>query len=470
MRKLIKLFSLLAIVAILATFGLWLVVRSQLTVDNLVTRLESRCNLRAQIGAHATGVLVHPARSLASGSLIVALVVEDLALAERDAVVEAGTPHSQRTAITDENAILQIEKVELEVDLGGLLARELAIRKFILHGVHGAITIDADGADTISPLFAAPGTQAETEEQTDTSKTASSGSSDPRIFLPIPATLNRAAITDSSLVIVNHRQGSRTSLQDFQLELTDIEADTANPEERNHCDIALSAKLAMANLKTDEAFLDFMIRGNGRAEPLDRRDGSFAPSLDAEVTLAKGSSVTGLPLLGMLSGSIEALSRIGLRLGKLDDHSSLVDDMTTSLLYRDGQLLFRKGLELDFERYALGLGEGSWLNLDNLEHQFKGRVTVSEELTAQARDGVETFIRKKAGNTVADAAVEKVLEPLTNAAGRLSLEFVSSGPLPDPSVGIVTQIGDIGDVLETIGESLLRKKGGIEGLLKGLLD
>jgi hypothetical protein len=71
---------------------------------------------------------------------------------------------------------------------------------------------------------------------------------------------------------------------------------------------------------------------------------------------------------------------------------------------------------------------------------------------------------------VADAAVEKVLEPLTNAAGRLSLEFVSSGPLPDPSVGIVTQIGDIGDVLETIGESLLRKKGGIEGLLKGLLD
>ena len=161
---------------------------------------------------------------------------------------------------------------------------------------------------------------------------------------------------------------------------------------------------------------------------------------------------------------------LGLKLGDLKSRSLLSQDMTTSLLYEEGKLLFRNPLDFDFDRYALGLGEGSWLNLETLVHEFKGRITISEELTAEARDGVEKFIRDKAGNTAADVATDSILTPLMNKAGRLTLSFLSSGPLPDPDVGVVTQIGDIGGVLENIGEKILQKKGGIEGLLKGLLD
>ena len=75
-----------------------------------------------------------------------------------------------------------------------------------------------------------------------------------------------AAISAGSLSIINHRQGSRANLEDFQLELTNITVDTNDLRAKNRCDITLSTHLTMANLKTGEAFLDFNIRGEGQAD------------------------------------------------------------------------------------------------------------------------------------------------------------------------------------------------------------
>lgn len=475
MSKPIKVLALLALMAVLAVIALSLLIRSHLSIDTLVANLEKSYNLRAQIGDHEAKILAHPGRSLASRSLLIDLVVNDLVIAPRDEVVDAGTPHSERDPIADELAVLGVEKVELEVDLRDLLGWELDIRKLILHGLRAAITIDKEGADSLAPLLEKPGQQAAGEpveniEELETAEIQVKAAATKKIRPPIPATMSRAAITSGSLAIANQRQGSHTTLEDFQLELTDISIDADNLTERNRCSLKISTRLTMANLASGESFLDFIIRGEGEAEPLDRRDGSFSPSLDADITIAQGSSISGLPFLGMLSGSIDTLSKIGLNLGDLKSRSVLSENVTTSLLYRKGQLLFRDPLELDFDRYALGLGEGSWLNLETLQHEFKGRITVSEELTADARDGVEKFIRDKASDTIADVATDSLLTPLMNAAGRLSLSFLSSGPLPDPDVGIITPIGDIGRIMEDLGKKLIRGKGGIQGLLKGLLD
>ena len=429
MSKAIKILILLALASLVTAVALSLFLRTRLSVDSVVAELEKTCNLRAQVGACEVKVFARPSQ----------LVIEKLLIAPRDAVVEAGIPHSQREPIIDEASILGADKVELEINLRDLLGWELNIRKLAVHGLRGKIEIDQTGGDSVAPLFEKVGkkTPQKTPMSEDKPVDGDNIKAEKKpVSLPFPATMELAAISAGSLSIINHRQGSRANLEDFQLELTNITVDTNDLRAKNRCDITLSTHLTMANLKTGEAFLDFNIRGEGQARPLDTRDGSFSPSLDAEVTVTEGSSVSGLPFLSMLSGSIDALSRVGLKLGDLKSRSLLSQDMTTSLLYEEGKLLFRNPLDFDFDRYALGLGEGSWLNLETLVHEFKGRITISEELTAEARDGVEKFIRDKAGNTAADVATDSILTPLMNKAGRLTLSFLSSGPLPDPDVGV----------------------------------
>ena len=119
MSKAIKILILLALASLVTAVALSLFLRTRLSVDSVVAELEKTCNLRAQVGACEVKVFARPSQ----------LVIEKLLIAPRDAVVEAGIPHSQREPIIDEASILGADKVELEINLRDLLGWELNIRK-----------------------------------------------------------------------------------------------------------------------------------------------------------------------------------------------------------------------------------------------------------------------------------------------------------------------------------------------------
>ena len=147
----------------------------------------------------------------------------------------------------------------------------------------------------------------------------------------------------------------------------------------------------------------------------------------------------------------------------------LVAPARSRIVLDDGNLRFDQPFDLDFGNYSMGLVENSWLDTGTLEHEFHGGISISEKFTGETRAGVERFLRDKAGDTAADIGVDIILNPLVEA-GRMTLRFGSSGPLGEPDVSLDNELGDIEDVMEEVGKKLIRGKGGLDSLLKGILD
>jgi len=464
---LLKIFAIVAVIVLVLLFVASLRVRSHLSADSLVADLEKSYNLRAQVGGFDTKIFANPSR----------IEISDLVLSPPDQVSKAGTPLSEREPIPDSAAIVKADKVELEVDLRDLIRLRLDFKKFLFHGLSANMTINEKGDSDLAKLLEKPRTKTKSDalevevvaiEEDAPEKSAK------KKRLPIPASMERAAIASGTLIINNLKQGSRTTLHDLHIELTDIEVDASDLVARNHCDLVMDTRLEMANLETGEPYLDFVIHAEGEATPLNPSTGKLDPSFLTNVTLAQGSSIGGLPFLQMLSGSLDALAKIGLSLGDLSLRGELIETATSEISYEKSRIHFNQPLDLRFDRYAIGLRNGSWLNTDSMEHEFLGGISASDELTAEARSGVESFLQKKGAGILGEDAItdvaDAVLEPLLSAAGGLTIEFTSSGDIAKPSVGVVTPLADVGDLIGTVGGKLLEKGGLLDGLLNGSDD
>lgn len=443
MSKLVKILLVFLLLFVVLGVVAALVLRTRLTEDSIVADVERALDCRVQIGSHESVLVGGPA----------SLTLHDLVVAPRDAVVDAGTPHSEREPIGETSEALKAERVDLELSLTGFLKKRIDVEQLVFHGLDLQLVIDEKGDDNIQPLLRKP------KKKTDLGEKA--GTDDPkkkkkkRGRLAIPTTIDRIGIESGKIVIKNAKQGSETRLENLHLILSDIDIDANSLEEHNHCRADLSTHLILSNTDTRETFLDFQISGDAEGSPLDPADGLFGPNMVFNAKIDEGGWVAGLPFLHTLSNSLEALDKIGLNLDFLGMRGELAQPLDTKVRVADKKLVFEKPAKLDFGSYAVGIENASWIDTAALQHDFRGGISLSEGFTKTATDGVETFLREKAGKRAAEMGLEAIIDPLVES-GRLSLIFKSTGSLSKPEVGLANEIGDVESVMEEVGKRLIR--------------
>jgi len=124
-----------------------LVARHYLGEDRFVAMVESKNNCRLQIGSLESRLFGSPAR----------IALTDVVFLPRDAVADAGTPHSERTRAEPRDG-LKIGALTLEASTLGLLFGELNVESLAIDRLQLATLVDREGGHSLEALFDPPAT------------------------------------------------------------------------------------------------------------------------------------------------------------------------------------------------------------------------------------------------------------------------------------------------------------------------
>lgn len=423
-----------------------------LTPEFLVRQMESSLGCRAEIESVKVSFL---------GSANVK--IKGLSLGQRDKYVEDGTALANRLPMEKKDIL--VKSASLSVSPIDLMKRRLYVKHLVLDGVDVRIAMRKDGTTTIDELFSELGKKdpAAGTGKGEVDKASEEGS------IPMAIKADRLEMTNSQFTVDIEASGSRVELQNAGFGFFEIDIDPEQLASHNQAQFQFTGDISIGG-KDDSAqrIFEAKLSGEGELRPFDPVRSRWEPNWKSSITLAKGSKLDTVPLLGKMEKALSKVSQLGIDLSGLLINGELAQDATTEVSHKRGRYQFEQPLLLDFGDTTLNLHKGNWINAATNQHEIKSAVTASEQFTKEVQRKAEAYVSKQFGGQLSGDLVKTLFIPILKD-GRINLELVSSGDLSNPRADIVTPIGTIGNI-----GGMLKQSGSAGGDLlkigKGLLD
>lgn len=434
-------------------------VGNQTTPAALVKQLEKSLNCRAEIAGTKVSLFSFPAT----------LEVTGLRLLPRDA--ENDKPLKDRLSPKKVETVLAIPRLGADLDLMGLLQREVRIGQLTLSGVEAATVRKKNGENTLATMLGsppapppdpnAPAPPAEPEAESK----------------PFAAALTLAKLENASLSVRNEKKKQLIQIGELNLTLTNLSyapalsgTPPAAPAPGAPPSVVESTlHLTSTDLTDQRLQMDITIGVRSTLPPLTPASAADGATLD--LTFKAGSYLDRIP----------TLEKLGIKLGKLKDQIGL--DLTSfpvsGRLERDtavkakmasGLLTFEEDTNFNLDTCRIKLKKGSTFNPDDQTHHFDGTFAANEKVSQEAVAGVEAWLKSK-GDSLGPIIRDTVLKKLLNDKGQLIIPFISTEDIGRPEVTLSRSFEkNITDGLKDAAKELLKDtlQGG-DGL-QGLID
>ena len=466
LKKLRKLFVWIFLVPLLVLaagfFGLNAYLESRLNPEFLVPLIEAEKNCRVDIRDCDVSILHQPAH----------VILREVTFVPRDSYADNGTPLVERPPIAQGSTAVQCAEVILKVRLWDLLVRKLQVNELELREPDMRFTLLRGGGNSLKPLFAS--LKDKSEDRTKNTNRPEGGSPEGRepspnttdgaaeapekrkfhvTQLPLQSTLQLAHLNSGVLRMLVEKSGAVIEVKVHKLAFSDINVNPYDLDSGNEAVMNLDCTVAVDDPERNLRFTELHVGINGGITPFEAATGYLNPDMKYDVVFREGSFVQSVPLMEKLGSSMKELEEIGLRLEELGQKEVLREDREARVGFRDRRLRLLDPLVLPFDNYQLSLVKHSWLETGDSQHEFRGNMLISRELTAKALDGVEEFVRGKVGDNVADVA-RQVVDPIVEE-NQISLNFRSKGALGKPKIRIDNPLKGIKESLKEKGKKLL---------------
>lgn len=451
----------------------WL--KGLLQKEALVAKMEEAWNCRAHLDDTKVSLYSSPASVTLIG----------FKLAPRD--VEVGKALGERAPLAADAALVTAGNVVLSIQLADLLKGTLNVERLELEELNVRNVVDAEGHGSLDALFKSP--QDALDDST-ASVSGTGGSNVPneskdalqdqtaRIHkekksaadehspmkasdLRINLAVKTAGISNARFESLDLKGGTKTVIDQLNVELTDIDVAPRDLVNHNLCKFSLSASVAVEKSDPKSQFADFHLTGSGTVAPFDAKTGELNPDTDLSLTMLQGGLIGGAPLSKQMGKKdMERLDEYGVRLGDIAVGGMLKKDAAMRVhLLPGGKMIVKQDTVFAFADYEMLLAEKSWFNPTQDLHNARATLTVSPELSARILEDAKKTLTEKYGATLADFAVSAVKIALMKD-DRIVIPFKGKGPMSKPNVSLDSVLGDITDIVKSAGKSFL------EGLFK----
>ena len=459
LRK-ILLWVVLPLVALLviAVVVVTMLVSSSLTRDAIAERIESEKNCRVLLDSVDA--------SLLGGKI----VLNNLVLLERDEHADAGTPLDDRPPPAASQTGIRVKRVEMNAKLIDLLKKKVTVHDLTFDGLDVSFLINRENEDdstTLDGLFDPPQTisgkpnndYAEKKKRREVAKARSMLKPDDPAReeldtfnieeLPLPATMDKLVIKNSSVFMKIRKDKTRIRLYDINLTLTDLDIDPDDLANHNKARLGLDCRLDVTGRDKVTVYADLDLHGEGDIAPFDTATGLFNPNLITRATIKEGSEIFSLPLIKKLASALDKLKKAGLDVTDLEDTLVVKEDATLRLGWRDAVLQTADPVSVNLNGHHLQMEAGSWLHTGSNEHKINGELTFSQNTSDSAFGRANAFLAKL--ELLDEATVKQIADLLFSPVtknGRLYVPFVSSGDFGRPKVRPRVELVDLSDLLK----------------------
>lgn len=436
-------------------------VGNQTTPAALVKQLEKSLNCRAEIAGTKVSLFSFPAT----------LEVTGLRLLPRDA--ENDKPLKDRLSPKKVETVLAIPRLAADLDLMGLLQREVRIGQLTLSGVEAATVRKKNGENTLATMLGSPPTPPPDPN-------APAPPAEPEAeSKPFAAALTLAKLENASLSVRNEKKKQLIQIGELNLTLTNLSYAPALPGTPPAAPapgappsvVESTLHLTSTDLTDQRLQMDITIGVRSTLPPLTQASAADGATLD--LTFKAGSYLDRIP----------TLEKLGIKLGKLKDQIGL--DLTSfpvsGRLERDtavkakmagGLLTFEEDTNFNLDTCRIKLKKGSTFNPDDQTHHFDGIFAANEKVSKEAIAGVESWLKTK-GDSLGPIIRETVLKKLLNDKGQLIIPFISTEDIGRPEVTLSKSFEKaITDGLKDAAKELLKDTlnggDGLQGLLESL--
>ncbi len=287
---------LLGAVIVLAIAGLVAgkIVGGYLTPEFLVRQTESALGCRAEIEAVKVSFL---------GSANVK--IRGLSLGYRDKYVENGTALADRLPMEKKDILMK--SASLSVNPIDLIKRRLYIKHLVLDGVNVRVTMRRDGTTSIDELFSELGKKDPVAGagKGDVKKSSEEG------VIPMAIKADRVEVTNSQVTVNIEASGSRLKLHNASFGFFEIDIDPEQLASHNQAKFQFTGDISIGG-KDDSAqrIFEAKLSGAGKIRPFDPVRSQWEPNWKSTITLAKGSRLDTVPLLGKMEKALAQVSQL----------------------------------------------------------------------------------------------------------------------------------------------------------------
>lgn len=447
--------------AAVAALAVVLLVVSRLILSSLsspaalVERLETNYNLRAEIGGSSVSLF-------GSGPNI---SLRNVKIGPRDHLADNAVPLASRPPM--QNALVEVETADLDVNLAALWKGQLDIRDLSLGALRASPVRDQDNAWNTTDLTRAPSVVAgsprttKTDDATpppaDDDPTPPAATDEPPILaaadegltaigLPFAARADRLAIERSAIDVLLQRRDTHVRIDGLDLFIHDLDVDPANLSVANTATLAVGGLVSVTRPERNIDYADFQISGGGPVQPFDPETGLLNPSGDLVITLGDPSTINILPTLEKLTRRAEGLRRFGLDIvDELSSTLSFTPGTEMRLRLENGRLTLTQPLPATVNRLTLTLQPGSWYEPDGNEHSFRATLEATDTLSSRLRQSIVEQSTRFPGNS--GAIIREELEKSFFVDGEFQPVILSTGDLGDPDVELENELPDLGRIL-----------------------
>lgn len=454
-----------------------------LTPDFLVQQIESRWKCRAHIETVEAKIL---------GTATIEL--KGVALGKRDVYARKKTPLADRPPL--EGAEISSDSVLLEVRPLPLIRRQLDIRRLSFQGADVETAIRRTGKLSIARLFETPGEgggkqTAPSESpavetvatETVTNESVPAGATPPTPTpseepvaegkfnadsIPVAMVADRIEVSDTSVAVQIDASGARITLENVQFGFMEIDVDPDDLATHNRTAFQFEGGLIVQPKEEDVEFVRAKLSGAGIMRPFDPVTGEINPSISTDLTIHSGTQLNTFPVVEKVKEMLDNVDAAGIEFGDFNLGGELMADANTRIAYEQPKLFLEKPLRIELPDTTLVMNAESWMDTGSNQHDMKGLIMASDELTAKIEGMVDAYLKKKAGSFASPSLRDTILSPL-KTDDRIALEVVSQGDLGNPKADIITPLGNLTEVIDT-GKMLkdsLEEAG--KSFLKGLL-
>lgn len=479
MKKLVLIFSGVAILLVVGLLVARHLAIGFLTPDYLVQEIEKRLSCRAEVEGLKVSLWGEASLELTG-----------VRLGPVDDYVKNGTPLADRSPM--ENAEVSVGLALIEVEVKDLLQRRISIDQLLLKDVAIKTEIRRNGRSSVEDLFqpqdvansgevltgvtgevVSPAPKKEVESEgviVRVNESPGEEGGDEGFSagdMQLSAFADNVEIQNGEIIVTLESGSSMVTLSNMQLKLSQIEVDPNDLLKHNHAAFSFSGDLVVEDGKTKTKQISVSVSGDGEVQPFDPASGLIDPRWVSNLTIKKGSGINTFPMIEKLNELLSGVDTAGVDLKDLHLRGELTKDTVTRIAGHAGKLELKKNLTFPLPDTGFVFIAGSWLDSGANQHHLQGSVVASKELTAKLSKKVDDYLRKKAKGFYSDSLTDLVLQPAMRD-GHIAFDFVSKGDLGDPKVDILTPFGNLSDLLDQGKETIKTLKDVGKSLLKGL--
>lgn len=414
-----------------------------LSKDYLVLEIEDSINSRVQIGEMEVSLLRVPAK----------VTLKDVIVTTRDEAANEKQSYASRDNIDD--GVLTLKAVSFQVSLWELVSKKIRVESFDLDGLHAQVTLNADGTNSLDPLFAEP-------EKVKKKKKSGDGfnAKDNEDFV---TELKQVNITNVSCDLLIEKTGLLVKGSNGAVTLSDIRVNPNALEVVNQANLELTLQAKVYDgVEMLVEYAELGVDGSALTQLFDPETGEIDPHVQFDFQISESSYVsTEIPYVQDIWEKGKKLEKLGLNLGSLSEKAAFGRERKLAGTYKRGRVDLAADISVMVRDWEIAANQGSWLDSGSEQHEFFVDICASSKASGSALKHSQKLLRKLPREIRGEMAAKLNGDWLKN--GKLTLELHTSQSLSAPKIRSITELPKVNNLMKDAA-----KKGALDFLLKKL--